>query len=123
MVCAHDLRVRWVFWAEDNGVMDLEILHIEDCPNWEQAAARLGEALAATGHGETQIRFRVLRTAEDVEGTGFAGSPTITVDGSDLFPSQGATNDLACRLYLTPSGLAGLPTVDQLIERITAHEF
>jgi len=102
--------------------MDLEILHIDDCPNWREAGDRLREALACAGLGEMPIGFRLLRTAEDAAGTGFAGSPTITVDGTDLFPSNGRTSDLACRIYVTPSGLAGLPTVDQLIERIVAHE-
>lgn len=98
------------------------MLHIDDCPNWEQAGERLREALTVTGFSEVPIRFRLLRTSQDATGTGFAGSPTITLDGTDLFPSGGSTDDLACRIYATPSGLAGLPTVDQLIERIAAHE-
>jgi hypothetical protein len=102
--------------------MDLEVLHIDDCPNWEQAADRLQEALNSTGHGDESIGFRLLRSSEDAVGTAFTGSPTITLDGIDLIPSQGATSDLACRIYVTPSGSAGLPTVDQLVEGIQAHE-
>jgi hypothetical protein len=101
--------------------MDLEVLYIEDCPNWQQAAERLREALKSTGHADESIGFRLLRTREDADGTAFAGSPTITIDGVDLVPSDGGTNDLACRLYRTPSGLAGLPTVDQLIDGIRAR--
>jgi hypothetical protein len=44
----------------------------------------------------------------------FAGSPTILIDGADLFPSDGRTSDLACRVYLTPAGLAGQPTQEQI---------
>jgi hypothetical protein len=102
--------------------MDLEILHIDECPNWEQAGDRLRQALTSTGHGDVPIDFRLIRFPEDAEGTAFAGSPTITLDGVDLFPSDSRTNDLACRVYFTPSGLAGLPTVEQLIERITDNE-
>ena len=102
--------------------MDLEILHIDDCPNWEEAGSRLRAALDSTGHDGESIGFRLIRTSEDASGTAFAGSPTITLDGVDLIPSQGATGDLACRIYPTPSGLAGLPTVEQLIEGIRAHE-
>jgi hypothetical protein len=102
--------------------MDLEILHIVDCPNWRRAGIRLREALNATGHAELSIGYRLLRSSEDAVGTAFAGSPTITLDGVDLIPSEGATSDLACRLYVTPSGLAGLPTTDQLAEGIRAHE-
>lgn len=102
--------------------MDIEVLHIADCPNWEQAGDRLRKALISTGHGDVPIKFRLLRTAEDTAGTGFAGSPTITVNGTDLFPSEGSATGLACRIYVTSSGLAGLPTVDDLIERIQAQD-
>jgi hypothetical protein len=102
--------------------VDLEILYIEDCPNWQQAADLLRDALTSTGHAHESIGFRLIRSADDAVGTVFAGSPTITLDGFDLMPSQGATTELACRLYVTPFGLAGLPTVDQLIEGIRARE-
>jgi hypothetical protein len=102
--------------------VDLEVLHIDNCPNWGEAATRLRAALDATGHSDEAITFRLLQTSEDAVGTAFAGSPTITLDGIDVIPSQGATGDLACRVYMTPSGLAGLPTVDQLVEGIRAHE-
>jgi hypothetical protein len=103
--------------------MEWEVLHIDDCPNWEEAGRRLRTALIATGHGAESIRFRLLRSSEDAAATAFAGSPTLTLDGVDLIRSQSVTNELACRIYPTPSGLAGLPTVEQLIEGIRAHEF
>ncbi len=102
--------------------MKLEVLHIGDCPNWVEAGSRLREALATAGHTDVPINYRLLRTARDVEGTAFAGSPTITLDGVDLFPSTGVTSDLACRIYRTPVGLAGLPTTEQLVERIQDHD-
>jgi len=102
--------------------MDVEVLHIDDCPNWKDAGRRLRAALDSTGHQDQPISFRLIRSSEDTLGTAFAGSPTITLNGVDLIPSNGATNDLACRIYATPAGLAGLPTVDQLIEGIHTHE-
>lgn len=99
--------------------MKVEILHIDDCPNWAEAVLRVRTALAATGHEGASIITTTLRTQEDAERVAFAGSPTITVDGDDLFPTDGRTTDLACRIYFTPSGLAGLPTVGQLTEAIT----
>ena len=98
--------------------MNIEVLHIEACPSWVEAGNRLREALDATGFRETTIRYRLLRTAGDAARVPFAGSPTFTVDGQDLFPSGGGTADLACRVYLTPTGLAGLPTTEQLIAAI-----
>lgn len=101
--------------------MRVEILHTADCPNWEQASRRLRLALLATGHPDVDIASRVLLTPQDAERFPYAGSPTMTVDGLDLFPEAEPIVDLACRLYATPTGLAGLPTVDQLTEAITAR--
>ncbi len=57
-----------------------------------------------------------VETAEDAERLGFIGSPTVLIDGSDPFAAPGSPVGLACRLYVTPEGLAGSPTVDQLAE-------
>lgn len=103
-------------------MMKFELLHIDACPNWTEAADRLTLALAATGHSDAPVTFRLLRTSEDAAGVPFAGSPTITLNGSDLFPTDGRTVDLACRIYHTPTGLAGLPTIEQIIDAITSHE-
>jgi hypothetical protein len=62
--------------------------------------------------------MRLLKSVSDIEGTGFAGSPTITVNGADIFPDGAPSSDLACRIYMTPSGFAGLPTMDQLTKAL-----
>ncbi|WP_085369621.1 thioredoxin family protein [Leifsonia sp. NCR5] len=101
--------------------MRIEVLHIEECPNWEHAGDRVREALDRLGDTSTTVAFRLLQTSEDAASVSFAGSPTITVDGEDLFPNGAQTTDLACRIYFTPNGVAGLPTVDQLEEAISAR--
>lgn len=105
----------------DDGQVRIQILHIDACPHWTAAAARVREALAASGLTDVDVQHRLLRTAEDAAGTPFAGSPTILLDGKDLFPGDGRTSELACRVYATPSGLAGSPTTRQLIEAIAPH--
>jgi hypothetical protein len=102
--------------------MEIEVLHIEECPSWVEAGKRLETALATTGHATTIITYRLIQTPEDASQVPFAGSPTITLDGRDLFPSDGRTTDLACRIYSTPAGLAALPTTEQLQEAITSHD-
>ncbi|WAH98135.1 thioredoxin family protein [Arthrobacter sp. MMS18-M83] len=101
--------------------MRIELLYINECPNSDEAARRLGVALAALGHRGTTIHMRLIDSSEDTVGTGFAGSPTIAVDGADIFPGGAVVSDLACRIYRTPSGLAGLPTIDQIKEALTNH--
>jgi hypothetical protein len=50
---------------------------------------------------------------------GFAGSPTLLVDGHDLFPGTALTTQLACRVYPTPDGLSGAPTAEALIAALS----
>jgi hypothetical protein len=100
----------------------VEVLHIDECPNWAEAGHRLEEALAATGHSDTPVTYRLLRTPNEAAKVPFAGSPTITLNGENLLAKGGRTTDLACRVYFTPAGTAGLPTTEQLTEAVLSHE-
>jgi hypothetical protein len=101
--------------------MKIEILHIEDCPSWREAGTRLTSALATVGLDDVEVAHRVLRSSEDAEAVNFGGSPTILLDGEDLFPSNQRTSNLACRVYATPNGLAGTPTTEQLIDALVTR--
>lgn len=91
--------------------MKLELLYFDECPNWEVASERLDAV--ATSRGLVVERI-IVTTTEEAEGAGFRGSPTILVDGSDPFASGDEPFGLACRIYRTPDGLAGSPTIEQL---------
>jgi len=99
--------------------MKIELLHIDDCPNTVKALEQVKAALAALGHQNIPVHLKRIKTSADTAGTGFAGSPTITADGADIFPDGAPSSDLACRIYRTPAGHAGVPTVDQLKEALT----
>lgn len=98
--------------------MDVAVLHIGECPNWEVAGQRVSEALAATGRPDVQVQYVLIEDTDTAARYGFAGSPTIMVAGSDLFPGGAASLDLACRVYFTPTGLAGLPSAEQIREAL-----
>lgn len=98
--------------------MMIEILLIEGCPHTEQAVERLRATLVGLGHPEAAIHLRYIESAADTAGTEFAGSPTFTVDGTDIFDGGKVTDDLSCRIYRTPTGLAGVPTIGQLTEAL-----
>lgn len=100
--------------------MRFEVLSIDDCPNGTEAVRRLCDALAADGC-ESSVEHRVIRTQIDAAATDFAGSPTFTVNGEDLFPKAVRTDGLACRIYRTSSGVAGLPSTDQIRAAIAAR--
>ena len=47
-----------------------------------------------------------MNTDEEADWLRFPGSPTIRVDGEDLFPAPGREDCwLGCRVYATPEGL------------------
>jgi hypothetical protein len=101
--------------------MDVEILHISNCPSWVEAGERLRSALDERGLESTAIRYRLLSTAADAADATFSGSPTILVDGVDLFPGAARSQDLSCRIYVTPDGVSGVPSTDQIVEALGAH--
>ena len=105
----------------DNDGMKIELLHIDDCPNTAKALEQVKAALAALGHEGIPVQMRHIRSPADTAGTGFAGSPTITADGVDIFPDGAPSSDLACRIYPTPSGYEGAPTVDQVMKALSDY--
>ena len=98
--------------------MKVELLHIDECPNWEETGARLRTALDAVGKSDVEIDYLLLTTPEEAALHPFAGSPTILIDGQDPFPSGGPISALACRVYRTGTGLAGSPTAEQLAQAL-----
>lgn len=96
--------------------MKVELLYFDGCPNWLEADARLREALEAVESGDVEVERLLVSTPKEAEEVGFLGSPTVLVNGVDPFAEPGAAVGLSCRLYRTPAGLAGAPTVEQLVE-------
>ncbi len=92
--------------------MDIASLYFDECPNWKVAEERL-VAIAAERTDLTVTRHLV-DTVVEAERVGFHGSPSILVDGVDVFAEADAGARLSCRVYRTPDGLAGAPTVEQL---------
>jgi len=88
----------------------IEILYVEDCPN-HSATIELVELLVDEGGLEADIRPIRVSDAEDARRRRFLGSPTIRVDGRDVEPGADDRDDyvLACRLYQTEQGPAGIP--------------
>ncbi len=98
--------------------MNVQLLHIDECPNWEETGVLLRNALDAVGRPDLAIDTVLLTTPEEAGRYAFAGSPTILIDGKDLFPSGGTTTDLACRVYNTGTRLAGSPTEEQITQAL-----
>lgn len=93
--------------------MTIELLYFDGCPNWSIAAGRLRQAALLVGR-PGEIEYRRIETPEEAAAAGFRGSPTVRIDGRDPFEVPGALVGLSCRMYETPAGLAGAPTLEQL---------
>jgi len=99
----------------------VEILYFDGCPNWHEAADRVQEAAKAAGMSGTEIGYRRIESDAEAASSPFAGSPTILIDGVDAFDDAVQVCELACRVYRTEGGMAGLPTVEQLTEVLRAR--
>lgn len=101
--------------------MRVEILYLDGCPNWVAAAERVRAAAAKTGRTDLEIEVWRIGSNAEAAASPFAGSPTILIDGTDAFDGALHIDQLACRLYRTERGAAGLPTVDQLADVLRAR--
>lgn len=91
--------------------MEVTLLYVDGCPNWETTDRRL-RALA--DEYDLRISYREVQSADDADELGFRGSPTVLIDGRDPFAAGHVRTGLSCRIYPTPEGPAGSPTLDQL---------
>lgn len=92
--------------------MDITLQYFEGCPNWEVADARL--AAIAAERTDVTMTHQLVDSVEEAQRVGFHGSPSILVDGEDPFAATDMTVGLSCRVYRTPEGPAGVPTLEQL---------
>ena len=99
--------------------MQATLWYFAGCPNWRTAGQRLRQALDEVGRADVPITFVPVETDAEAVALGFAGSPTFTVDGSDLFDAATPAGALACRIYSTPAGLAGVPEVSDMVAALT----
>jgi hypothetical protein len=95
-------------------VVRVQLLYFDGCPHWTLMEERLREALTLCGISQA-IEHCLVETPEGADEYCFAGSPSILLNGSDPFPAPTSEFGLTCRVYSTPVGSAGAPTVEQLI--------
>jgi len=96
--------------------MRVRLLYFPSCPNVDATRIGLRKALAACGlpstFDETDIE------AEVGKGLGLWGSPTILVDGQDLFGVRAPTG-CACRIYPDPaSSNVGVPSESSIVNAL-----
>jgi hypothetical protein len=95
------------------------LLYFDGCPTYETATKTLRAVLAEEGL-EADVELVVVNTDEVARRLQFPGSPTIRVDGRDLFPAPEREDwRLGCRVYATPEELKGSPTAEMVRNALT----
>ncbi len=100
--------------------MKIELLYFEDCPSWCTTKQYLNEIMENFSVDSSITLIRVESNADAVKRK-FTGSPTIRLDGVDLFPVDHTDYALGCRVYETPQGLKGSPTKEMIRGKLKDH--
>lgn len=95
------------------------IQYFDDCPSWQSARDNVRAAIADTGI-EAELTLARVQTDAEAERLGFHGSPSILVDGIDLFPSDSPVG-MSCRVYAVAGESKGSPSIEQLVEALRTH--
>ena len=102
--------------------MKIEILYFDGCPTYAAAEETLRGVLDERG-ADAEVTLVAVNTDEEARRLQFPGSPTIRVNGRDLFPTAKREDwRLGCRVYATPEGVKGSPTAEMLGEALTTQE-
>jgi hypothetical protein len=67
--------------------MRVELLWWDGCPSYPETQADLREALASEGV-DAEIEMVEIESDDQARRERFAGSPTIRIDGEDVFPPE-----------------------------------
>jgi hypothetical protein len=101
--------------CEEN--MQIELLYFDGCPSWQTGLKNLKSALQLEGT-EAEVNLVNVRDEADAIRLEFLGSPSIRVNGAELWTEERETFALSCRVYPTPEGIKGFPTVEMLREKL-----
>ena len=101
--------------------MKIDLIYFEGCPSWQDGLENLKVAL----HRLTltaEINLQRVNTDAEAARLQFLGSPSFRVDGIELWQEQREQYSLSCRVYPTPTGLKGAPTVEMLQEKLSTFQ-
>lgn len=97
--------------------MKTELLYFDGCPSWKTGLENLKTALKTEQLVDSVELVKVKDNSEAAR-LKFLGSPSFRINGQDLWPEEMKSYSLSCRIYITPDGMKGWPSVEMLQEKI-----
>jgi hypothetical protein len=97
--------------------MKIDFCYFDGCASWQEGLKNLRQALQNEGL-EAEINLVKVEDDQQANHLKFLGSPSFRSNGLDWWPEERTSFSLSCRLYRTPQGLKGFPTVKMLEEKI-----
>ncbi|GEL19205.1 hypothetical protein [Pseudonocardia asaccharolytica] len=98
-------------------MLELTVLTVPDCPNEAVLRERLTQAL--TGRPAVSITHHLIGNEADAARLEMHGSPTLLINGVDVFAPPNTPASLSCRLYHDETGpTGGAPSVTALREAL-----
>jgi hypothetical protein len=101
--------------------MKIDLLYFAGCPSWQDGLENLKVALIREN---LRAELNLVRVDTDTEAARlqFLGSPSFRVNGEELWQEQREQYNLSCRVYSTPGGMKGAPTVEMLQEKLSIFQ-
>lgn len=93
-------------------MLELTVLTVPDCPNEAVLRERLAQAL--TEHSDVSVTHHVIDDVAEAARLGMHGSPTLLINGVDVFAAPHTPTSVSCRLY----DAGGAPSVAALREAL-----
>lgn len=97
--------------------MKIELYYFDGCESWKTALSNLQVVLREEKLDSSVDLFEV-KSDEEAAELKFPGSPTFRMDGEDFWPESRDSYWMSCRLYRTPDGLRGAPTVEMFRKKL-----
>jgi len=98
-------------------INSITLLYFDGCPSWKTALENVREVLDALGL-DVEIELILIESNEQAQKQKFLGSPSICVNGEDLWPEDRQSYTMSCRVYQTTSGFTGVPTPEMIKARL-----
>jgi len=99
--------------------MKITLQYFDGCPHWRLADRRLANVMQSLGADMFTLERQLVESPEMALQIGFRGSPTILIEGRDLFATGSEPVGLSCRVFRTEAGPQGAPTEAQLRAALT----